>query len=131
MEVRKSIGLLLARMSTIPAVSTLQRIAYGLRAEGYRVSENQLKQVLSAMEDDGIVKENRIDYTQMTIEWLLHQEAGFGVICPVCEKRSFVSLYSQTSDDVAYARKRNIHRKVGGYCMNCRGVFVDTKIDLL
>lgn len=131
MELRKQVGVLLARMSTSSSIPTLERIAFGLRAEGYRISESQLKQELSAMEDDGIVKGIKIDYTQEVIEWLLHQENGVGVICPDCGKRSFVTLYSQSSDDTTYAKKRNVHRKVGSYCANCGRIAIDAIFALI
>lgn len=80
------------------------------------------------MEDDGIVKGIKIDYTQEMIEWLLHQERDVGVICHACGKRFFVTLYSQSSDDTNYAKKRNVHRKIGSYCVNCRRISIDTRL---
>jgi hypothetical protein len=128
MELRKRVGVILARMSTSSYLSTLERIAFGLRADGFRISENQLKQELSVMEDNGIVKGIKIDYTQEVIEWLLHQERNVGLTCPSCGRRSSISLYCQSSDDTTYAKKRNVHRKIGSYCVNCRRISTDAII---
>ncbi|MDG6908308.1 MAG: hypothetical protein JRN20_21265, partial [Nitrososphaerota archaeon] len=130
MELRKSVGVLLARMSTSSSIPTLERMAFGLRADGYRISENQLKQELSAMEDHGIVKGIKIDYTQVMIEWLLYQERSVGLICPSCGRRSSISLYCQSSDYDTHAKRRNVHRKVGSYCVNCGRIVIDTKVGL-
>ena len=126
-ELRKRIGVILARMST-SYFSTLERIAFGLRAEGFRISENQLKQELSVMEEDGIVKGIKIDYTQEMTEWLLHQERSVGVICPSCGRRSSISLYCQSSDDTSYARRRNVHMKVGSYCTSCGKIAIEATV---
>jgi hypothetical protein len=128
MELRKRIGVILVRMSTSSSVPTFERIAFGLRADGYRISENQLKQELSAMEDHGIVKGIKIDYTQVMIEWLLRQVRSVGLTCPSCERPSSISLYCQFSDDTNHAKKRNVHRKVGSYCVSCGSILIDTKI---
>ena len=128
MELRKRVGVILGRMSTSTSVPTLERIVFGLRAEGIRISENQLKQELSALEDHGIVKGIKIDYTKLMVEWLLHQVRSVGLTCPSCGRHSSISLYCQFSDDITHAKKRNVHRKVGSYCANCGRILIDTKI---
>ncbi|MDG6995713.1 MAG: hypothetical protein JRN52_07310 [Nitrososphaerota archaeon] len=128
MELRKRIGVILVRMSTSSSIPTLERIAFGLRAEGIRISENQLKQELSLMEDRGVVEGIKIDYTQVMIEWLLHQVRSVGLTCPSCERPSSISLYCQFSDDTNHAKRRNVHRKVGSYCVNCGRISIDAII---
>ena len=128
MELRKRVGVILVRMSTSSSIPTLERIAFGLRAEDIRISENQLKQELSAMEDNGIVKGIKIDYTQVMIEWLLHQVRSVGVLCHACGKRSLISLYCQFLDDTTFTKKRNVHTKVGSYCVNCERISIDAKV---
>lgn len=123
------VGSILEKISSTSSLPTFDRIAFNLRREGFGIGSYRLRELLTAMESNGLVACVKIDYTEQLLRrFSSHGKAGRE--CPACGRLSFISLFSEFADEVSSVKKQNVHMKVGGYCMRCGASRIDIRLAL-